>query len=260
MKRARRHRDGEPARATRMSSPPGPPVEPLRQYERVKHYIVDRVMSGEWPPGHRVPTEQELVSILGVSRMTVHRALRELMVEGLVRRKPGAGTHVSTGRPSLDLVAVRNIAEEIEARGHIHSSEVRLLRAKKADRVVAAALGLPLRSPVFHSLIVHLENQWPVQLEERYVNPEAAPEYLERDFTRETTNAYLSTVGPLDRVEHIVEAIRPSPKTCELLKISPEEPCLMLHRRTWSRGKVVTRAWLTHPGSRYRLGAGFARP
>jgi len=235
-----------------------PPAEPLRQYERVKQFIVDRVMSGEWPPGHRVPTEQELVSILGVSRMTVHRALRELMADGLVRRKPGAGTHVSSERPSLDLVAVRNIAEEIEARGHVHSSEVHLLHAKRADRMVASALGLPLRSRVFHSLIVHLENQWPVQLEERYVNPEAAPEYLERDFTRETTNAYLSTVGPLERVEHIVEAIRPSPQTCELLEISPEEPCLVLHRRTWSRGRVVTRAWLTHPGSRYRLGAEFA--
>jgi hypothetical protein len=32
---------------------------------------------------------------------------------------------------------------------------------------------------------------------------------------------------------------------------------LLLHRRTWSEGRVVSRAWLTHPGSRYRLGAGF---
>ncbi|MBN9460709.1 MAG: histidine utilization repressor [Burkholderiales bacterium] len=228
-------------------------------YERVKQYIVDRIMSGEWPQGHRVPTEQELVGMLGISRMTVHRALRELMNEGMVRRRPGAGTFVHNERPRLDLVQVRDIAEEIALRGHAHASEVHLLRREKADHVASEALGIPLRAPFFHSLIVHLENQWPVQLEERYVNPAAAPAYLEQDFTRSTTYAYLMTTGPLDRVEHVVEAIRPSPRTCELLKISPEEPCLVLHRRTWSRGQVVSRAWLTHPGSRYRLGAEFGR-
>lgn len=225
------------------------------QYERIKGYITDRVMSGEWPVGHRIPTEEALVAQFGVSRMTVHRAVRELMSEGLVRRQPGAGTFVTNERPSLDLVEVRNIADEIRSRGHVHASVVKVLKAEPATLAVAESLGLRPHARVFHSVIVHLENNWPVQLEDRYVNPKAAPDYLKQDFTDHTPNAYLMTIGPLERVEHTIEAIRPSAEMCTLLKISEDEPCLLLNRRTWSRGAVVSRAWLTHPGSRYRIGA-----
>jgi len=229
------------------------------QYERIKDYVTDKVMSGEWPLGERIPTEEELAAQFQVSRMTVHRAVRELTADGLVHRRPGAGTFVSNERPSLDLVAVRNIADDVRSRGHAHASVVHQLRQESATPEIAEALGLKLGAKVFHSLIVHLENHWPIQLEDRYVNPKAAPEYLKQDFTAHTPNAYLMTVGPLERVEHTIEAVLPSPATCELLRIHASEPCLLLHRRTWSMGRVVSRAWLTHPGSRYRLGASFGR-
>lgn len=229
------------------------------RYERVKQFIADKIMSGEWRAGHRVPTEQELVELFEMSRMTVHRALRELTAEGLVKRQAGAGTFVSNERPSLDLVAVHNIADDIRGRGHEHSCIVKVLKGEPATVAVAESLGLRPHSRVFHSVIVHLENNWPVQLEDRYVNPKAAPDYLKQDFSDHTPNAYLMTIGPLERVEHTIEAIRPSAETCVLLKISEDEPCLLLNRRTWSRGAVVSRAWLTHPGSRYRMGASFGR-
>lgn len=227
------------------------------QYERIKAHITNKVMSGEWPVGHRIPTEEALVEQFSVSRMTVHRAVRELVVEGLVNRQPGAGTFVTNERPSLDLVKVGNIADEVRSRGHEHTSTVQLLRQELATASVAKALGLRPGAKVFHSIIVHMENHWPIQLEERYVNPKAAPNYLKQDFTAHTPNAYLMTLGPLERIEHTIEAVVPNAATCDLLRIPSTEPCLLLHRRTWSMGRVVTRAWLTHPGSRYRLGAIF---
>lgn len=235
------------------------PTGTNKHYERIKEHITDKVMSGEWPVGHRIPTEHELTTLFGVSRMTVHRAVRELTAEGLVRRQPGAGTFVTNERPSLDLVEVRNIADDVRSRGHEHSSVVHLLRQEEATPAIAESLGLRPGAKVFHSIIVHQESHWPIQLEDRYVNPKAAPEYMKQDFVDHTPNAYLMTVGPLERVEHTIEAVLPSPATCEMLRIAPTEPCLLLHRRTWSLGRVVSRAWLTHPGSRYRLGAIFGR-
>ena len=230
-----------------------------KQYERIKDFITDKVMSGDWPVGHRIPTEHELTAMFAVSRMTVNRAVRELSAEGLVRRQPGAGTFVTNERPSLDLVEVHNIADDVQARGHAYSSVVHLLQQEEAMPAVAESLGLRPGARVFHSIIVHLENHWPIQLEDRFVNPKAAPDYVKQDFSVRTPNAYLMTVGPLERVEHTIEAVPPSATTCEMLRIAPSEPCLLLHRRTWSKGRVVSRAWLTHPGSRYRLGAVFGR-
>eukprot|EP01037_Dinobryon_pediforme_P037446 gene37446-44920_t len=55
-------------------------------YESVKRMILSRIASGAWPPKHRIPSENELVAHLGVSRMTINRALRELAADGHLLR------------------------------------------------------------------------------------------------------------------------------------------------------------------------------
>lgn len=229
----------------------------LPLYKQVKRYVADRIASGKWSSGYQVPTEFELTDKFRMSRPTIHRALRELMHEGVLTRMPGKGTFVAEYRPRLDLLEIHNIADDITMRGHVHSCEVHLLKKEPAAPNVASDLGLPVDHDVYHSLMVHFEGRWAMQLEERYVNPVVAPDYLKQDFSQATANAYLTLAAPLERAEHTVEAIRPSKQMQKLLRVSAEEPCLLLHRRTWSEGKVVTRAWLTHPGSRYRLGAKF---
>ncbi len=75
-----------------MAEPKGNPLSlvsdsmPAPLYARVKQHISSRIVDGSWPPHHRVPSEAELVGSLGVSRMTVHRALRELTAEGMLVR------------------------------------------------------------------------------------------------------------------------------------------------------------------------------
>lgn len=229
----------------------------LPLYEQLQRYVIDRIVSGKWLQGHRMPTEFEFVSQFGMSRPTVHRALHDLMQKGLIVRTPGAGTFVAEVRPQLDLLELHNIADDIRRRGHTHSSEVHVMDEAEATQQVAAAIGMRVGKSVYHSVVVHFEGAWPVQLEDRFVNPEFAPRYLKQNFSNITTNAYLMSVGPLDRVEHTVEAIRPPPRTQKLLRIPKDEPCLFLRRRTWSSGLVASYALLTHPGSRYRLGAHF---
>jgi GntR family histidine utilization transcriptional repressor len=79
------------------------------------------------------------------------------------------------------------------------------------------------------------------------------PDFLLQDFTLTTPTAYLLAATPVDELEHTVEAVLPSAEQQRLLGIDPLEPCLALHRRSWSRGKVVTVATLTYPASRYAL-------
>src|SRR5690606_1125353 len=105
---------------TASSSSAGEP--PL--YQQVKDYIVGRILAGDWPEGTRVPSENVLTREQAVSRMTVHRALRELTSEGWLERVQGAGTFVDAPKPQSEVLAIRNIAEEIAARGHAHRAEV----------------------------------------------------------------------------------------------------------------------------------------
>jgi GntR family histidine utilization transcriptional repressor len=227
--------------------------EEAPRYRRVKDFITERVLSGDWPSGQRVPSENELTAQFGVSRMTVNRALRELTAEGWLTRVQGAGSFVAEQKPQSALLEVRNIRTEIMARGHRHSADLIALDSQPATREVAQALEVRAGSRVFHSLLVHRENGVPVQLEERHVNPLFAPRYQEQDFTRLTPYEYLTAVGPIAEAEHIIEAVEASAEVCRYLELRHPEPCLRLTRRTWSNGLVATRARLTHPGSRFRF-------
>src|ERR1700730_1791134 len=221
--------------------------------ERIKQFVVVKIESGEWAEGHRVPSESELAMLFGTARMTVHGALRDLAAEGLLIRRPGAGTHVATRKAQATMMEVRNILDEIRERGHRHVAKVKLLAAEPCDLAIATELEVSPGSVVYHSLIVHFEDGRAVQLENRYVTPDFASDYLKQDFTRHTPNEYLMSLGPLDEVEHVVQALMPHPATRTPLASPGTEPVLHVRRRAWSGGAVVSTARLVHPGSRYSL-------
>ena len=222
-------------------------------YRQVKDHIIKLINTGELKPHDRVPSEADLVKTFGIARMTANRALRELADEGYVTRLAGVGTYVADARPHSDVLKVRNIADEIRTRGHVHSAEVLELAEVNADQRLADRLMQRPGSTLFHSLILHLESDRPIQLEDRYVCPTLAPNYLAQDFTTITPNVYLVAVAPLHTAEHVVRAVMPTAKTREYLRMDAGEPCLVIRRRTWSGGRPVSLAELSHPGSAYEL-------
>jgi GntR family transcriptional regulator, histidine utilization repressor len=226
---------------------------PVPLYERVKQHILARVESGEWVDGTRLPSEQEFVVAFGVSRMTVHRALRELFDKGLVTRVQGVGTFVSIPQPRSPLIEIRDIADDIAARGHSHSARLVKLESVPADPELAAIFDLRKGAKLFHSVIVRFEDTVPVQLEERFVTPLFAPHYLDQDFSRLTTTQYLQSIASATEVAHAVYAIRPDSRTCKLLAIDPAEACLRMTRQTWVNSVPATKSIFIYPGSRYSL-------
>lgn len=68
---------------------------PIPLYQRVFGVLHQRIQSGRYRAGHRLPTEQELVAEFGVSKATVRQAVGELVRRGLVIRQQGRGTYVS---------------------------------------------------------------------------------------------------------------------------------------------------------------------
>jgi len=233
------------------------PAKPMNAnapaYQGIKDFILERIHSGEWAEGDVVPTENELAREFKVARMTVNRALRELTAEQVLTRVQGAGTFVARPKYESTLVAIRSISDEIAARGHRYRAQVLELGATVAGEALADEMQIKPGSPVFHSRVLHFENDEPVQLEARWVNPAVAPEYALQDFSRITPNQYLMRVAPLQRVEYRIEAALPDAFTTSQLTMDEGEPCLVLHRRTWSREQVASVADLWHPGSRYRF-------
>src|ERR1700712_4290853 len=108
-------------------------MRPMPLYERVKHHLLGRISTGEFQNGARLPSEHELMAQLGASRMTVHRALREMSADGILRRAQGVGTFVQPEKPRSALLEIFDISEDIRARGHAHRSRIVLLEAMRAS-------------------------------------------------------------------------------------------------------------------------------
>ncbi len=225
----------------------------IPRYKAIKVYLEEGIRSRQFLPDQQVPTEMALAERFEVSRMTANKAIQELVADGVLVRHQGLGTFVAEVRAQSSLLEIRNIADEIGDRHHVHSSELHRLEAVEVDATTGFRLGLKEGMPAFHSLIVHRENGVPIQLEDRYVNAAIAPDYISQDFNRQTPSQYLSERFPLSEVEHIVEAIGSDSQIQQLLEIDASEPCLQVNRRTWSQGRLISCARLIHPGSRYRL-------
>ncbi|EXJ11245.1 MULTISPECIES: histidine utilization repressor [Nitrincola] len=223
------------------------------RYQQIRQYISDAIRAKQFVSGDRIPTEAALQAQFSVSRMTVNKALRDLVQEGLLVRYPGLGTFVSDAKAESPLTDIRNIAEEVQLRGHVYSCDVIKLEAVLASEWVAMRLGVMAGSRVYHSLILHKENSVPIQLEDRYVSADLVPHYLAQDFLAQTPNQYLSATCPATDIEHIVEAVLPDEKVRAYLQVDATMPCLQVSRRTWSGERLISFALLTHPGSSYKL-------
>jgi GntR family histidine utilization transcriptional repressor len=230
-------------------------LQPL--YLKVKRHILENIGSGKWGASSRVPSENDIVKSFGVSRMTANRALKELRDEGVLVRIAGVGSFVADRHARAHPLEIRGIADEIRERGHVHRAEIVGLERVRALADLAADFGVAPRSELFRSLIVHFENDRPVQLEDRYVAPKLAPDYLEVDFSRTTPYDYLVRVAPLQEVEHLLRAVMPDQATRKRLDMKRDEPCLLVIRRTWAVGQIASVARLYHPGSRYEMSGRF---
>ena len=227
------------------------PAELPPAYQLVKNFIKAQVTSGAWRSGDAVPSESALQAQFGISRMTVNRALRELVVEGLVTRIQGSGTVVAQLNRITSTLAFRDIHEEILERGHQHSARVVLTESLRANASLAQTLKLRAGSRVFHSVLVHCEDGVPIQFEDRLVNPAAAPDYLTVDFEQTTPTHYLLEHAPLTEANYSIEAGLPTAQEASCLDLGVGEPCLVMTRCTVSGAHVASLARLVYPGLRY---------
>jgi GntR family histidine utilization transcriptional repressor len=189
--------------------------------------------------------------------MTVNRAVKELAVEGVVSRVQGSGTVVAQLHRISSTLEIRDIHEEILERGHAHTTQVLTVEAVRADATLAQVFKLRSGAKLLHSVLVHFEDGVAIQLEDRHVNPAAAPGYLEADFATTTPTRYLLEHAPLTEASFSIEATLASVNEAKCLGLKRGEPCLVMTRSTVSGPHVASLVRLVYPGTRYSFGGKF---
>ncbi|RBB24734.1 histidine utilization repressor, partial [Xanthomonas oryzae pv. oryzae] len=141
-------------------------------HQRIRQDLEQRIHSGDWPPGHRVPPEHELMAQYGCSRMTVNKVLGLLADAGMIERRRRTGSFVARQHPYLEQVAlsIPDIEVEMTTRGHVYrfallSRQLRNVRQRVPQERALGSTGklLALQS-------VHLADGRPFALEQRVID------------------------------------------------------------------------------------------
>jgi len=222
------------------------------KYKVIADYVKAQINAKKWSEGFKIPSETELSASFSASRMTARKAIDEVVSSGLLKRVPSVGTFVAAPPAQSSLLEIKNISEEITARGHSHKMTVLSKMTLIPNDSVAQTLS-SFNSKVFKIVIIHFENETPIQLEERYVNADRVPNFLEQDFSKTTANEYLSSVFPLTDAEIVVEAIMPTKILKHNLEIDENIPCIKVSRSTQSNGYPISHAILYYPSDKYKL-------
>ena len=214
-------------------------MKPEALHTRIHSTIEGRILSGEWEPGRRVPSEAELMSEYGCARMTVSKALSALAGAGLIDRRKGAGSFVARPRARSLVLDVPDLAAELEARGQTYA--YRLLHHSLADELPDTGL----TGPVLHLVGLHSADAAPLAWEERWVSLPAVPTMAEVDFTHSPPGSWLLHHTPWTEAEHRIGAAAADADCAEALGVAPGAACLTVERRTWRGGEGITlvRQW-----------------
>lgn len=228
----------------------------LAIHRRIEGDIARRILSGDWKPGHRLPTEGELMARYGCARMTASKAMSGLAARGLVTRRRKAGTVVA--HPPLHssaLVSIPDIQLEVEGRGMTYSHRLlaRWIRQAEPDERWLAA-----GAAVIEVETLHLADNLPFGHERRLISLLAAPEAESADFAVQPVGSWLLSRTPWTEAEHRISAISADRETAQALLLPSGSACLRLERKTWRDGTGVTWAWQTFPGDAYDLVARFS--
>jgi GntR family histidine utilization transcriptional repressor len=243
------------ARASNESAAPARAPQSLHQ--RILGEIRGSILSGEWPPGRRIPFEHELQAHYGCSRMTVSKVLTELAQSKLIERRRKSGSFVLRPPGPSAVLEIQDIKGEVLALGLPYRHEIVARRRRNATREDRDRLELKSAELVLVLTCRHFAGLRPFCLEERIINLTAVPEADGERFMGAAPGAWLVSRVPWSAAEHKIRAIGAAAAVAAALEIETGTACLAIERRTWRAERSVTFVRLTYPGYEHELVARF---
>ena len=227
-------------------------------HQRILSDIEGRILSGEWPPGHRIPFEMELAVQYDCSRMTVNKALSQLAKGGLIERRKRSGSFVTQPHAHSAVLEIRDIKAEVQSLGLVYDYELLRREQRRADGGEREQLDLKAGSVSLAQQCRHFAGRKPFSFEERLINLAAVPEASAQAFDKAAPGPWLIERVPWSAAEHRIQAVGADAGMAKVLEIPEGTACLQIERRTKSNGAHVTRVRLIYPGQAYERVASFA--
>ena len=203
-----------------------------------------------------VPSERELATRYGLSRMTARQAVEHLVSEGRLYRVQGKGTFVA--RPKIDIpLRLASFTNDMQARGMTPGARDLGRRKTPAAGAVARELGVPVGTEIHVIERLRTADGVPMALERSHIPVHLAPDLLDRSLLDRSLYELLSAEYGIvpDRGDQVIEAGIADSGDAGLLGLAPGSAVLLLQRRCWAGQVAVEYVVSTYRADRYQLRA-----
>jgi GntR family transcriptional regulator len=210
----------------------------LPLYARVESALAAEITKGTLPPGSQLPTEDELIEKFEVSRITVRRAIHELVGRGLVEIRRGKGTFVAQPKITQELTELSGFVEDMRALGRIPTARVLDMQIVAATEKVAAQLSLKKGSKVVRIQRVRLADGVAMSFDETYLPLKIGRKIITNNLKIEPIFSLLEEKYkiPLIGADYELEAAAAEPTVSRALQIESGSPIFLIERTSYTTG------------------------
>lgn len=203
---------------------------PKPLYQQFRDVVDEKINSGEWKPNDKIPSENQLSSQYGLSRMTVRSVLMELVKEDKLYRVQGKGTFVAEQKIEAQSLYYVGVREQLEQMGYEVSTKTIDCQLVPCNRNVAKHLNLEEGTPVFMIKRVRSIKDGPVSIHISYIpqkySKDLTPGLLEQEQLCVLMNQRYGLQRK--RVSETLESIAADVEEADLLNVKPGHPLLLL--------------------------------
>ena len=201
-------------------------------YSRIQEYIAELILSGKLAPETKIQSEREFSEDLGVSRMTVRRALTELVNEGLLERRHGSGTYVAKPKITYEASELVNYVQAMQQRNIAIASQLLEFSEIIASHRLSELLNIEIGDPIYRVSVLRLANRVPIIVERIFFPCARFPELEEWDLEKSSIYDLLTTVYKIKigRISQTVEAISATDTIAHQLRTGENFPLILLTR------------------------------
>jgi len=208
-------------------------------YQQIKETVRSQISGGSLRPGDMLPTEFALSEQLGISRLVVHRALHELVTEGLLIRQRAKGTFVAPpARRSYTVVGpLFGMTESLAKDGLSPQNRILVQEVMPAEGPVRSELALPEGARVVHLYSLRLTDGLPLAMEDMYLPQERFPALADLDLNNHSIYATLEKLygaHPQEATD-VVSAGSATHDEARLLGINKGAPVMRVQRTSTDR-------------------------
>lgn len=205
-------------------------------YASVERVIATEILGDSVPAGARLPTEDQLIERFGVSRITVRRAVQNLVARGLVEVRRGRGTFVALPRITQPLTSLTGFVEDMATVGRAATAAVLRVESVPASSAVARELALDPGTPVTHIERVRLADGRPISLDNTYLPVELGERIATDDLASQPVFELLEHKYDVQLVEatYRLSAGTADAHAAEALRIDPGDPIFRIERTSFT--------------------------